>query len=500
MINPQSAPQNPSFSISPPKKPEPANDNRPVVKPAPETQAKAVNDNRSTSLRTGLFLRRAIQNAKFHPWIKTFYLLEKLEEHSQKRFAQLQAKQQKPQIEKQQVPQKEEAQHPASSQARPLPNKAYGNLQRTQNETASRTRTRRRNCFEKEDFRPPTPKQILPKDDFLKTLAERGNTEEQEARLIAIYEQIESPQNSHDVKAVYRNTMNRIAQHEGRETMDRSQDAHSALLNDQRVFAEMVLNRHIDYQAARDAIASASPSTANLPEKERDTYVERVVTPALEMSKLLETSHVRDQGRGSDTVSEIQAFFTTLSTENLPQSNARDEALFIAEYSDLYNHRFPGEPLDAGNEYARQLGEHIRAHGRQNLSFNQKECKENEYTADQKIAAQMSIAGHVDKDIKQAIIKASPAVAEQDSASKSLYVSEEIEPVFSDPATVLLKKDFDEWRSKNNIPQSIKRFDCLQKLLIEAPDLPLQQDEIKAICPDRPSLNPERGMEPELDW
>lgn len=485
---PQPKPQKPSASISLPKTPEPANDNQ------PSRYGKAIAAGRFVASRNLYgFTILTVANILVEHGSAFYQRYRESRERTEARQTQSRI------AKKYQQPDKEETQRPTVPQRIHLQNREHESAQNIQAKTRTKTETKERVCFDKQDFRPLTTQQRLPKDDFLKMLAERGNTKEQEARLIAIYEQIESPQNSHDAKAVYRNTMNRIAQNEGREVMDRAQDVQTALLTDQRVFAQIVFKGG-DYLATREAISSASPATADLSEQEREAYSDRVVMPTLEKIQALNATRDRNQGRDSETASEIWAFLEAQSTDGLLQSNARNEALFLAEYNDLYHHRFPGESLKVSEEYSRQLGEHIRAHGREGLSFDREECREDEYTVDQKIAAQMLIAGHDEEDIKRAISEASPAVAEKDSASKSLYISEEIESVFHDPEIAAWKETFDTWRDHKNVPQSIKRFDCLQKLLIEAPDRPLLAEEIKAICPERPSPNTERDMEPELDW
>lgn len=482
---PQPQPQKPSASISLPKTPEPANDNQ------PSRYGKAIAAGRFVASRNLYgFTILTVANILVEHGSAFYQRYHESRERTEARQTQSRI------AKKYQQPDKEETQRPTVPQRIHLQNREHESAQNVQAKTRTKTETKERVCFDKQDFRPLTTQQRLPADDFLKMLAERGNSEAQESRLKAIYEHVKSA-NAQTVETLYREAMKHIAQTQGREAMDRAQDAEAALQTDQKVFSELMVQQD-NIETVRDAISSASPSTADLSKEEKNAYLAQVENPYWEKLNTLQALKQMDHSRGGASVAEM--VLDHKSSESSRELQHADVDLFFSEYIDLINSRSPDKELDTKSEYYRQLGEHIRAHGRDGLSFDPNNCQENEYTVDQKIASQMFIAGHDEEDIKRAISEASPAVAEKDSASKSLYISEEIESVFHDPEIAAWKETFDTWRDHKNVPQSIKRFDCLQKLLIEAPDRPLLAEEIKAICPERPSPNTERDMEPELDW
>ena len=474
MTNPQPAPQNqparqpqpqsqkPSVSISPPKTPEPANDNQPA--------------RYGKTIATGRFV------ASRHLYgLAILTVADILVEHGSAFYQRyrapkerLEARQNQSRIaRKHHKMEKEETQRPLSPQGILLQNRAHETAQKIQSNTRTKAEVKERVCFDKHDFRPITTRHRLPADDFLKTLAERGNTEAQESRLIDIYKNDKSD-NARTAKALYREAMNLIAQTQGRKVMDRVQDPEAALRTDQKVFSELMVQQD-NIETVRDAITSASPSTADLSEAEKSAYLAQVESPYWEKLNTLQALKQTDRSRGGASVAE--AVFDYKSAESNQELRHTDVDLFFSEYIDLINSRSPDKELDTKSEYYRQLGEYIRAHGRDGLSFDPNNCQENEYTVDQKIASQMFIAGHGKEAIKQAVLEASPALDGIDYANKLDYISENIEPVFKDAEITRLANSLSDWRTKHEIPKSIKRFDYLQKMFEEAPENLLKNPE-----------------------
>lgn len=335
-----------------------------------------------------------------------------------------------------------------------------------------------------------------------------GNTPEQEARLLRIYESIPSRQTPElnaphregiDIAAqAYHQFMGNRAVKEGREGQDRAVDPDRALNVDRDAFASLLELEGVDETTAFQTLVDFSPTAADLSPDEQKVYKETIGGLWEERVNTLEMDKGRDGSVSSISTSGVAYGIGKPGVDRTP-SDLKEERLFDAERTDLIARPYPGAPLPAKLEYQRELGALIREFGREGLAFREDECEEDGRTVDQYIAATMSIGGYKALNIEEAIANASPKTAGLLDKEVQHYLDSQIEPVFSDPEVTANFKAVEEMRDDYQIPSNIQRGDCVELVLQAIPDKQWNPKNPAETCPGYPDSPTAPKREPELE-
>ena len=464
-----------STQSQPETPPKLANDNGPSSRQLPAS------DNRFMATRTAWKVLRSAS-----PWYRAYVFLE----WNDKKVAEFQAQLQRQQQEKDNEADRGKVAIKAENSAhqperRNEPSQKQQTYQRSQEKSAEE----KDKCYEQDDYgidRPISKIQFSrtrESDPFFAVLKDKGNSKEQESRLLAIYEQLGERASTNNAELVYREYMSNIALKQGRQMMDRAKDPEVALKTDQQAF-QVTFAKTQDFNASIRAIASASPNMANLDANQQQGYLWRVQLDTPDKVQVFHMLKDHSHQRSGQSLAELFIAPPEHSTEKLSPATARDKELFNAEVADLILHRIPGYQVDAELEYRRQLGEQIRYQGREGISFTQEECQEEKISSDQRIARQMYATGYEKAEILQAIRQASSSVADLSPVEKLAYEQREITPTLNDPNLEDYREVLSTWRNQLQVPDTIKRLDCYEHIQKEVNKGRWQPERLPEVCPD----------------
>ena len=348
-----------------PTPPQPANDNSlqadfldsalPTPAPDEKQPPPAANDNQKSSpFRSATrFAQTVVKRA--NSYLTMYSVLQAadkgLQDRLEQRAQQLVEEAQQRQDADEQAQQEQKSTAPAQSSK-------YHDLINTSIHQVRRTQAQEKQCYEEQKIgfdRPMTPRQVdVLEQEMLRELQELGRTDEQEYRLLEIYDRAQHPTPPQDVKDVYQSVMGEIAVQRGRGVMDRDSNAALAMETDRTAFAE-TLRRTNDLDATLEAIKQNSPNTASMSSEQLDRYSTHLQEMFLDKYNSLQL--VGDRGDRSGQ-GETERDYTGLPPQ-LPEWNQvtlQDQKFFEVEYADLQYSHLTDLPLSAQEEYSRQLG------------------------------------------------------------------------------------------------------------------------------------------------